>query len=176
MPQVVLQSVFLLRYTASAEGINDTFSLAVVTLSIVASILSIANKYAWFDEQAVVVDAKELNGGRKASDGLYCSWRFLLRLVWRWSDLCVRFIIFSLLWVVVGGVFILIYLIIIYIVYYYMTKQTIKIDDEGKIGYRTLATTICIVGMFISTFHSTHHSLVCLVHISSIDSNPSKPQ
>ena len=98
MPQVVLQSVFLLRYTASAEGIEDTFSLTLIIVSITASIVSIANKYAWFDEQAVCVDAKELNGRRPSKDGFYISWRFLLRVIWRWSDLCVRFTIFCLLW------------------------------------------------------------------------------
>ena len=164
MPQVVLQSVFLLRYTASAEGIEDTFSLTLITVSITASILSIANKYAWFDEQAVVVDAKELNGGRKAADGFYCSWRFLLRLVWRWSDLAVRFVIFCLLWVIIGGVFILVYLVLTYIVYYYMTQKTIKISAGENAScwkdfwYRLLATTICIVGMFLSNLHYTSTS------------------
>ena len=149
MPQVVLQTVFLLRYTASAEGIEDTFSLILITVSISASILSIANKYAWFDEQAVTAISKEFNGGKPSSEGFFVSWRFLLRLTWRWSDLAVRFVIFSLLWVVVGGIFILIYLVVTYIVYYFMTKKTIKFTS-GNFWYRVLATTICIVGMFLS--------------------------
>ena len=107
MPQVVLQSVFILRYTATSVSSEDYVGLGIIVVSISASLLSIGNKYAWFDQQAVVWDAKELTGGR--SGECYVSWRFLLRTLWRLSDLCSRLVIFSLLWVCVGGLYIVIY-------------------------------------------------------------------
>eukprot|EP01084_Bolivina_argentea_P064399 117455_1 len=146
MPQVVLQSVFLLRYTATnTGGGDDTIGITLIIISITASILSIANKYAWFDQQAVVLDAKELNVEKKKC---YISWRFLIRAIWRWSDLCVRFVIFSLLWVCIGGLYILIYVGLSYLFYYFIVLNRIKMKESNG-WYRLLATTICIVGIIL---------------------------
>jgi len=145
MPQVVLQSVFLLRYTAVET--NDEIGITLIVVSIVASILSIANKYAWFDQQAVVFDAKEFNGGRRGE--CYVSWRFLLRTVWRWSDLCTRFVIFLLLWVIIGGIYMLVYFVACFLLYYFIVLDRIKMGDENVRWYRLLATTICFVGVIL---------------------------
>mmetsp|Transcript_72226 Transcript_72226/g.115139 ORF Transcript_72226/g.115139 Transcript_72226/m.115139 type:complete len:1381 (+) Transcript_72226:122-4264(+) len=146
MPQVVLQTVFLLRYTASVSAVDDTISIGLIVVSIAASILSIANKYAWFDQQAVVTIAKEFNGGKRGE--FYCSWRFIVRSVWRWCDLCCRFVIFSLLWVIIGGAYILVYAAASYLFYYFIVLDRIKMN-EANLWYRLLATTICIVGIIL---------------------------
>eukprot|EP00484_Ammonia_sp_Unknown_P013226 CAMPEP_0197079898 /NCGR_PEP_ID=MMETSP1384-20130603/213849_1 /TAXON_ID=29189 /ORGANISM="Ammonia sp." /LENGTH=1483 /DNA_ID=CAMNT_0042518779 /DNA_START=94 /DNA_END=4547 /DNA_ORIENTATION=- len=171
MPQVVLQTVFLLRYTASVSAVDDTISIGLIVVSIAASILSIANKYAWFDQQAVVTIAKEFNGGKRGE--FYCSWRFIVRSVWRWCDLCCRFVIFSLLWVIIGGAYILVYAAASYLFYYFIVLDRIKMNEanfgtacwrlpfaslesswigsgiEANLWYRLLATTICIVGIIL---------------------------
>ena len=80
MPQVVLQSVFILRISSATNDVTSLRSIGIVIASLIASILSIANKYSWFDEQAVVWDAKEINIDKKKC---YISWRWCLRVLWR---------------------------------------------------------------------------------------------
>eukprot|EP01083_Nonionella_stella_P173615 599431_1 len=155
MPQVVLQSVFLLRYTASVSATDDTLGISLVVVSITASILSIANKYSWFDRQAVVWDAKQLNGGRKGE--CYISWRFVVRQLWRWSDLCARFVILTLLWVCIGGLYLSIYVCLSYCFYYFVVFDRI---GQSHL-YRLLATTICIVGIILD--YERHFCILRLI-------------
>eukprot|EP01083_Nonionella_stella_P020484 56790_1 len=134
MPQVVLQTVFL--------------------LSITVSILSIANKYSCFDRQAVVGrEAVEWRSQRRC----YISWRFLVRQLWRWSDLCARFVILTLLWVCIGGLWLSVYVCLSYLFYYFVVFDRI---GQSHL-YRLLATTTCIVGIILD--YERHFCILRLI-------------
>ena len=67
-----------------------------------ASLFSIANKYIWVDKECVVDDVRDPEWSTKSP---YVNKWYLLRVIWRFSVVTVRFSIFSLIWSVLGGAF-----------------------------------------------------------------------
>eukprot|EP01084_Bolivina_argentea_P271588 462175_1 len=58
LPQVVLQSVFIIRSNNDAKLREDS-TLYLVAISLIASLFSVTNKYIWLDKEAVVQYARE---------------------------------------------------------------------------------------------------------------------
>eukprot|EP01084_Bolivina_argentea_P278526 475875_1 len=58
LPQVVLQSVFIIRSNNDPELAKNS-SIYLVALSLISSLFSVTNKYIWLDKEAVVMYAKE---------------------------------------------------------------------------------------------------------------------
>eukprot|EP01083_Nonionella_stella_P098250 276217_1 len=102
MPQIILQTVFLIRSVNDA-GLKSTLGgsgMYLIVLSIIASVLSVANKFIWLDKAAVSRIAER--------SGLKKTWPFvqvwyLVRILWRMCDVLVRFIVIALTWTVLGG-------------------------------------------------------------------------
>ena len=72
LPEVIMQSVFMIRslndeYLTEIE--SDIFWLIII--SIIASILSITNKYVWIDEYMVIPDCRSLVVSRQGVIGPY---------------------------------------------------------------------------------------------------------
>eukprot|EP01083_Nonionella_stella_P236119 829564_1 len=106
LPQVVLQSVFIIRYYN--HNPDDETTMYLVGMSLFASLFSISNKYAWVDKDACTSTKYE---------DMDCSKRcpivnkyFVLRVIWRCSYVTARFAMISLIWSVLGGAFLGIYL------------------------------------------------------------------
>ena len=117
LPEVIMQSVFYMRayndpYLKQRE--SDIFIL--VGISIIASLLSITSKYVWIDEFMVkensktfIVDEDHMDHervGRVICCKLYAcnvSYGYIIRFIWRLSAVSARFVIFALIWVVLGG-------------------------------------------------------------------------
>merc|ERR1712129_609186 len=60
MPQIVLQSVFIIRSANDIELAKNGSNIALLLMSITASLFSISNKFAWLDKENVRDDAKAL--------------------------------------------------------------------------------------------------------------------
>ena len=157
-PQVVLQTVFLLRYAAREDNEEGITQIGLLLASLIASIYSIADKYAFFDRQSSSKAAKEITWKCKRD---CISWGFILRKIWRWSELCVRFVIFSLVWVLIGGWWCLVYLILSLLFYWKMIDKLV--DTNGNVMERILVTQMCIVGMFVLYCHCGSITLPCVV-------------
>eukprot|EP01083_Nonionella_stella_P102688 292298_1 len=122
LPEVIMQSVFIMR------ALNDdtlkkaeTNIKGLIFVSIIASLLSITSKYIWIDEIAVRDSAKnifpkkedfgekpepeELLGQWSCLGSHYISYGYIIRMVWRLSAVTARFVIFAMIWVVLGGAF-----------------------------------------------------------------------
>eukprot|EP01083_Nonionella_stella_P207445 753590_1 len=50
MPQIVLQSVFIIRSANDEELRKNGSNIGLLLFSVLASLLSISNKYVWFDK------------------------------------------------------------------------------------------------------------------------------
>merc|ERR1712228_327579 len=100
LPQVVLQSVFLIR-AQNDEKLKENTSLILVGLSLGASIFSIANKFTWIDADCVDEDEE---ADFKTHWPFVNPW-YILRVIWRYSFVTTRFAVFSLIWSVMGGSF-----------------------------------------------------------------------
>ena len=103
----MLQSVFIIRSYNDLQ-LRDNSSIELVAASLAASLFSITNKYIWLDEESVE--------GHNADDP---KWRldfpcvnpwYVLRVIWRFSFVATRFCVLSLIWSVLGGAFLGIFL------------------------------------------------------------------
>eukprot|EP01084_Bolivina_argentea_P019312 35921_1 len=98
MPQIVIQSVFIIR-SANDEILAESGSnIGLLSLSILASLLSISNKYAWLD---------------KSEDCIH--YWYVIRVLWRLFHILSKFAVFTLIWTVLGGVWLPIWVGICYI-------------------------------------------------------------
>eukprot|EP01083_Nonionella_stella_P131735 400438_1 len=64
MPQIVLQSVFMVR-SANARGLNEESNVLLLMLSVIASLISISNKYVYVDRQESAKWARSIKLRRK---------------------------------------------------------------------------------------------------------------
>lgn len=121
MPQLVLQTIFLIR-THNTE-LAESGSIIIVFLSIIASILSIVTKYTWQDRTWCVDNAARASLRYNSCPCI--SPLYILRVLWRFCELIVRFSIFALLWSVLGGLFLPIYLLTSFIFHFILDYCTI---------------------------------------------------
>merc|ERR1712228_85684 len=162
LPQIVLQSVYIIR------GQNDPIiqknsSLYLVGFSLLASLLSITNKFIWVDGECVNEgkeaewskppcfrnEKKTENKGDTATaknrdqrgcfddfiddwynDQFLCidKW-YLLRVIWRFTYIVTRFSILSLIWSVLGGAFIGIFLAISWFMWFMLFEIPLMIKN-----------------------------------------------
>eukprot|EP01083_Nonionella_stella_P008508 24563_1 len=102
LPQVVLQSVFIIRwYNHDKDG--DQYTMYLVGMSLFASLFSISNKFSWVDKDACDEDDYKFAGCSKSCP--IVNPYYVLRIIWRYSYITTRFAMISLLWSVLGGAF-----------------------------------------------------------------------
>eukprot|EP01083_Nonionella_stella_P087162 242355_1 len=156
MPQLVLQTVFLIK---TNQSLSNDADMILIFLSITASIISVLTKYMWYDRNWVASRAQSVHFKYKKCKFPYCiSYSYVARSLWRFSELMLRFIIFSLIWTVLGGVYLGIYLIINWLFYYLLeiytkaTWITLKLATKSKApegqNHETLSQS-----QFVDTIH-----------------------
>ena len=104
--QVVLQSVFIIR-SFNDDNLRENSSIQLVALSLAASLFSISNKYTWLDQESVMEGAKSPEWKSRC---LCFNPLYALRVIWRFSHVATRFCMLSLVWSVLGGTFVAIFL------------------------------------------------------------------
>eukprot|EP01084_Bolivina_argentea_P194761 334229_1 len=144
MPQIILQSIFVIR-SANDEVLKSASSNDIlIMVSIIASLISIANKYiAVADVDSVVDKAKSLKP-RQECPGCIQYW-YIIRLLWRIFDIMSSFVVYVLIWGVMGGAWLPIWFVLIYIMWvivYYVLR-----DDE--LPKSMVSGIVCSVGMFM---------------------------
>eukprot|EP01084_Bolivina_argentea_P273134 465191_1 len=141
MPQIVLQSVFLIRSAnddyLKIEGSNDLLMI----LSIIASLISISNKYAAQYDAEFFRDGADSLKPRLAFPDCIQYW-YALRTIWRNCDLISRFTVFVLIWTVMGGAWLCIWCSLIYIYWVFIVYF---VNDEG--GKSLLLGFVLLVGV-----------------------------
>eukprot|EP01084_Bolivina_argentea_P231814 390825_1 len=121
LPEVIMQSVFYMR--AKNDPVLNARASSIfylVAFSIIASLLSITSKYVWLDEFMVKDNTKSLivkDEDLAESEDHECirkvicggkynvSYGYIIRMLWRLAAVSARFVIFALIWVVLGGAF-----------------------------------------------------------------------
>eukprot|EP01084_Bolivina_argentea_P271493 462001_1 len=142
LPQVVLQSVFIIR-SQNDKQLRENSSVLLVGLSLGASIFSIANKFTWLDRDSTNDKSKEAQ--LKAKCPCINSW-YVLRVIWRFSFVTLRFAVFSLLWSVMGGAFLGIFIFCSYCYWAILGTRMWSGEFEGWIvhliiGFMCLCAT-----------------------------------
>ena len=97
--QVVLQSVFIIR-SINDPQLAENSNVSLVAASLFASLFSISNKYTWLDKDCMDDDVQDPEWSRKWP--CINKW-YVLRIIWRFSFVATRFCMISLIWLVLGG-------------------------------------------------------------------------
>eukprot|EP01084_Bolivina_argentea_P286465 491403_1 len=161
LPQVVLQSVFIIR-SFNDERLADQ-GLILVTVSLCISLFSIANKYMWLDastvhKQSQNHDLKFLKTFPYITINLW----FVLRVIWRFGFVTARFCILSLAWSVLGGAFVFIFMAISFVyweiafVVFIKYEFVYKIDEfmaSVAFGFASLISTPASELYQLAIFH-----------------------
>eukprot|EP01084_Bolivina_argentea_P092592 166564_1 len=134
MPQVVLQTVFLVR-SANDENLPKRSNFLIFT-SLISSVCSVASKFFLMDKVRVRKKAKSLSPRKKFPN--CCQPWYLIRIVWRFCHIVVRFAVFSLLWISVGGAFSAIFVLVSALLVWFLSCRD-KIN-----GYYTLLGTVAV--------------------------------
>ena len=131
-----------------------------MAVSLVASLFSISNKYTWLDKDGVVENAREPEFKRRCPciNGWY-----VLRIIWRFSFVATRFCVLSLVWSVLGGEFLGIFLAISFCLWNCSFLFSLKVSDEHFNGEDyVILTTLWAMASLISTPTTTNWIFICI--------------
>eukprot|EP01084_Bolivina_argentea_P059891 109410_1 len=137
MPQIMLQSVFVIR-SANEPKLRDT-DIVLILLSIIASLISISNKFLWIDEEYFNKGAQKLKPQFKFP--VCIQYWYIIRAVWRICDVMVKFVIYVLMWSVLGGVWLSIWVCVVFVewsIFLCVEENTCTIWGVGN-GFINLA-------------------------------------
>eukprot|EP01083_Nonionella_stella_P172202 590201_1 len=164
MPQIVLQSVFVIR-SANDKKLRKGSNIYLIMLSVIASLLSISNKYVTLDKEAVCLSAQSLKP-RGRFPGCVQYW-YLVRVIWRVFHIMSRFCVFVLIWTILGGAWLPIWTgcIVVYWITIYFTLQ----GRDDTVGTFTVGIISCIGTYFEGDFDAYKESLI-LISLVSIQS------
>eukprot|EP01083_Nonionella_stella_P077017 210105_1 len=108
MPQIVLQSVFIIRSANVKDQQLVDANIELLLFSVLASLFSVSNKFVAMDKERVVEIAKSLKP-RKSFP--YCiNYWYIIRALWRLFHVISKFAVFTLIWAVIGGAWLPIWL------------------------------------------------------------------
>eukprot|EP01083_Nonionella_stella_P172200 590198_1 len=140
MPQIVLQSVFVIR-SANDKKLRKGSNIYLIMLSVIASLLSISNKYVYLDKDNVIKTARSLKPRRRVPDCI--QYLYLVRIIWRISHVMTRFCVFVLIWTILGGAWLPIWTGCVFVYWMVIYFRLMKKSDD-IIEKITLGTVSCI--------------------------------
>eukprot|EP01083_Nonionella_stella_P029686 81651_1 len=130
MPQIVLQSVFLIRSANdSSEQLAEGSNMDLLLFSVLASLFSISNKFVWADTQGFVREIARSLKPRQSFPGCVNYW-YIARAFWRLCHFLSKFAAFTLIWVVLGGAWLPIWAGTIFIVWSMWVMRQLRMDSN----------------------------------------------
>eukprot|EP01083_Nonionella_stella_P131734 400436_1 len=167
MPQIVLQSVFMVR-SANARGLNEESNVLLLMLSVIASLISISNKYVYVDRQESAKWARSIKLRRKLFPDPKCvQYWYIARVVWRLFHIMSRFCVFVLVWTVMGGAWLFIWTCVVWLcwttIVYITQRDMIILHGPWEHIFRSLITGVeALVGVVFERGNRLHN-MVCTI-------------
>eukprot|EP01084_Bolivina_argentea_P317496 550491_1 len=143
IPQVILQSVFLIRSKNDETLKADISNEILLLLSVFASLMSISNKFTYDDKECVVEKAESLKP--KESFPNCVQYWAIIRVLWRFFDVASRFTTYVLIWVVMGGIWLPIWTGLSFIIHFLYNVKTVKCSEKSTALGAVLQTLSWIV-------------------------------
>ena len=150
VPQVMLQSVFLMRTYNNNSSLLPLADTILLILSVAASILSISSKYTRVDRsdstyvtkfsQKLFISSKDgdINSIPYKCCCNFISYGYFVHVFWRFGSILSRVCVYSLLWTVLGGFYLAIYIpmemIIIWIVLTFFISKRNAFQERILVG------------------------------------------
>eukprot|EP01084_Bolivina_argentea_P062195 113718_1 len=149
LPQILLQAVFIIR-GFNDEQLKKNSSVLLVLVSLISSVFSVTNKYIWLDKRSVTDDSKDTN---LSTAFPFINLKWILRCVWRFAIISIRFTVLSLTWVVFGGGLLPIYVFLSFIywlIYYRVFERSLTFMQ--LLSLSTIAIASNMVSQKLSLF------------------------
>eukprot|EP01083_Nonionella_stella_P220387 788538_1 len=157
MPQIVLQSVFIIRSAnADDEDLNSGSNVYLLMLSIIASLFSISSKFVTLDKDKVYDYGKSLKP-RARFPGCVQYW-YIIRVTWRLCHIMSRFCSFVLIWTLMGGAWLPIWGSIVWI---YWSIMGVRVENIDEIPMSILFGLVFTIGSTIERSENNYIYLMC---------------
>eukprot|EP01084_Bolivina_argentea_P299663 516548_1 len=131
MPQIMLQSVFIIRSANDPSLVKGT-NILLIMLSIVASLCSISNKFITFDRQEFLGVGESLSPSKRFPTCI--DFGYIVRVIWRICHIANTFSVYVLLWVVLGGAYLPIFCAIKYLIWTIIFRYVIHEPKVNAVG------------------------------------------
>eukprot|EP01083_Nonionella_stella_P029685 81649_1 len=164
MPQIVLQSVFLIRSANdSSEQLAEGSNMDLLLFSVLASLFSISNKFVWLDKArgSIREIARSLKPRESFPDCV--NYWYIMRAFWRLCHLLSKFVAFTLIWAVMGGAWLPIWAGTIYMVWSMIMVRYARVDDNhdtyncSHVAMGFIFSIFCIVALFVPSKQYVSH-------------------
>lgn len=144
MPQIMLQSVFVIR-SYNEEQLRDS-EIWLILVSIFASLMSISSKYMW--EYPSIRDPDQ--------DVSTETMRYIVCVLWRTCDITSNFVVYVLIWTVMGGGWLPIWCLIIFIINVALFRVVGYFDMRGGLFIGTVMAFISLGGTLLKSHPKAH--------------------
>eukprot|EP01083_Nonionella_stella_P029687 81655_1 len=163
MPQIVLQSVFLIRSANDSEQLAEGSNMDLLLFSVLASLFSISNKFVWLDKArgSIREIARSLKPRESFPDCV--NYWYIMRAFWRLCHLLSKFVAFTLIWAVMGGAWLPIWAGTIYMVWSMIMVRYARVDDNhdtyncSHVAMGFIFSIFCIVALFVPSKQYVSH-------------------
>eukprot|EP01084_Bolivina_argentea_P318110 551602_1 len=190
MPQIVLQSVFIIRSANDPDLVKAGSNMYLIFFSIIASLFSITGKYVWVDAETFEEEAKSLKP-RQKFPGCVQYW-YMVRTIWRMSHVTSRFGVFVLIWTVLGGAWLPIWAGFSWLIWFFTLQFFVGNEDlTQRLLLIPIIAIVSMIGtlgaredwaMFVIKYVETAIGLVLITTFATLDfdcgicSDPEKRQ
>ena len=99
MPQIMLQCIFVIR-SKNDPDLADNDNILLISLSVFASMISIANKFV---SMTSVFSEDAAGLGPRMEFPKCINYWYIVRVIWRICDVISKFAVYVLIWTVMGG-------------------------------------------------------------------------
>eukprot|EP01083_Nonionella_stella_P002235 6438_1 len=141
MPQIVLQSVFIIRSANDKDLTADGSNIGLLLFSVLASLFSISNKFVWMDKDNVFECARTMKLRRRCPGCI--QWWYVARVLWRLVHVFAKFAVFTLIWTVLGGMWLPIWTATWYIIWAVVLIVFILSEEEKSLNCKRWCQMIC---------------------------------
>ena len=127
--QIIFQSLFIIRTFDSSSEFADYF---LIIFSIFWSMMSAANKYSVIDT-SLSFDSNETGNFSFKSSNCKTNIYYIIRNLWRISNIMQRLCMLTLLWAVCGVSFLFLFIFVTFLCYYFVyLKQYLVLNDSNS--------------------------------------------
>eukprot|EP01084_Bolivina_argentea_P281277 481226_1 len=145
MPQIVLQSVFIVRSANDQALLMNGTNIGLILFSILASLFSIANKFVWFDKRNEDICHKAMSLHPRESFPDCIHYWYLIRVLWRWCHIFAKFAVFTLIWVVLGGAWLPVWIGLSFL--FWLILSCIVFDHVSELLFISVTLVVAIIGI-----------------------------
>eukprot|EP01084_Bolivina_argentea_P065915 120169_1 len=148
MPQIVLQSVFIIRSANDQSLLDGGSNLGLILFSVLASLFSISNKFVWVDKTFESVCDRAISLKPRQSFPYCIHYWYVIRALWRLFHIFAKFAVFTLIWTILGGIWLPIWTGVCFIFWFIIS--VISAYEEDKDNINVVESAVVAMGYLVA--------------------------